>query len=592
MLSDWDHVYYKRYIPPYIPPIDASNAYDVQNFDETFLEMNPTIENEDHVEESEREKTEDEGGKTDGEEDVKKAATKSETAPAEAPAVPDISPDVFDGYSFKGRHSVIIDGDDDGDADEEAEDDEELIEAKKVTDALAAMHPDANGFTSNPLGDDASDAGTIEQPKEDKSDQGNDTAISATQGSSTPPDSIVTASIVTDSESVTAPKAPAHTQEPTKQSSGFSEGASTIPSLTTGTTAATTPTGDLAESPLDADLAFAKSAAAAARIADGNLLDDEAVHAPLPLSPVIEAVDPATGAVVEEDAIPPVEVSKAPVTRFDPKHVEGKAAPTTPVHPRTRGTRRDKGSVSGMDRIRHEEDATEQEDDWDFIETPHGEDRNGAKAPSLWQRGVVDRYRLAVFRKSGSTTQSSRVSRSVSGATFDSQDPSASPTPSEAKQRRGRAGISLRKSTREFLRAKSPSAAFSTQSSAASRASLAQQSPINLSVNSAGLLTPSPSVPVAMSRPVPSLKSKSSAISRASGNSPPSSDQSVTDLRNQGSKSTGDFRSPAIPRTPTMEDPERPNNFKKMKKYTEQGAEKMFSLFSSPRHHHQHQPQQ
>lgn len=184
--------------------------------------MNPTIENEDHVEESEREKTEDEGGKTDGEEDIKKAATKSETAPAEAPAVPDISPDVFDGYSSKGRHSVIIDGDDDGDADEEAEDDEELIEVKKVTDALAAMHPDANGFTSNPLGDDASDTGTIEQPKEDKSDQGLDTAVSATQGSSTPPDSIVNASIVTDSESVTAPKATAHSQEPTKQSSGFS----------------------------------------------------------------------------------------------------------------------------------------------------------------------------------------------------------------------------------------------------------------------------------------------------------------------------------------------------------------------------------
>ncbi|KIJ29653.1 hypothetical protein M422DRAFT_188089, partial [Sphaerobolus stellatus SS14] len=36
-MIDWSHVYYKRYIPPYIPPIDPSNASDTQNFDETFL---------------------------------------------------------------------------------------------------------------------------------------------------------------------------------------------------------------------------------------------------------------------------------------------------------------------------------------------------------------------------------------------------------------------------------------------------------------------------------------------------------------------------------------------------------------------------
>ncbi|KAF8327552.1 kinase-like domain-containing protein, partial [Cantharellus anzutake] len=42
-MIDWSHVYYKRYIPPYIPPIDSSNASDTQNFDDAFLDMSPTL---------------------------------------------------------------------------------------------------------------------------------------------------------------------------------------------------------------------------------------------------------------------------------------------------------------------------------------------------------------------------------------------------------------------------------------------------------------------------------------------------------------------------------------------------------------------
>ncbi|KAF8314482.1 kinase-like protein, partial [Clavulina sp. PMI_390] len=36
-MIDWTHVYYKRYIPPYIPPVDPLNAGDTQNFDDAFL---------------------------------------------------------------------------------------------------------------------------------------------------------------------------------------------------------------------------------------------------------------------------------------------------------------------------------------------------------------------------------------------------------------------------------------------------------------------------------------------------------------------------------------------------------------------------
>ncbi|KIY50513.1 kinase-like protein [Fistulina hepatica ATCC 64428] len=49
-MIDWSHVYYKRYIPPYIPPIDPQNASDTQNFDETFLEMEPVLD--EYVEEN------------------------------------------------------------------------------------------------------------------------------------------------------------------------------------------------------------------------------------------------------------------------------------------------------------------------------------------------------------------------------------------------------------------------------------------------------------------------------------------------------------------------------------------------------------
>ncbi|KAG9041974.1 hypothetical protein FS837_011510 [Tulasnella sp. UAMH 9824] len=579
-MIDWDHVYYKRYIPPYIPPIDPSNASDTQNFDETFLEMEPTVDNDDPVSESEREKTEDEGGRGDGADSVRKA----EGTVTDISSPTGETKDVFDGYSFKGRQSVLIDEEDyEAYADEEEEgEDEELVEARKITDALAARHQQPQQ-PAEPR-EDVSETGTIEQNKDEPSIQ---EAISATPSTSTVPESAVSASIVTDADSVVAPKAP---KDERKQASESTERSSTIPSLTTGTTGTMSSSKDLTESPTVAE-SLAQSAAAARLIAEGSF--DEAVQAPLPLSPVLEAAD-LTGPIEDEP------LSKA----------EAKAAPITPVQQRTRGTRREKSGIPVLDRLRREEDddATERdEDDWDLVETPAMQERNGAKGLNLWQRGVVDRYRLAVFRKSGTSGSTpSRIPRSVSGTTRDSQsvaaaEMSASPSPSQSKQKRGRTGgISLRKSTRDFLRAKSPAANFSTQSSATSRASLAQSSN-PAGVNGAGLLTPSPSGPVASTKPVPSLKSKSSALSRASVNSPPSSDQSVTDLRNQHAKSSADVslstpvkspmssRSPAMRSSPAVDegDQPRPSNLKKMKKYTEQGAERMFSLFGSPRNQNQ-----
>lgn len=604
--SDWDHVYYKRYIPPYIPPIDPSNASDTQNFDETFLEMNPTIENEEPVTDSERERTDDDDahGKTDGEESVKDYTGKK---PVVAPE--DIG-DVFDGYSFKGRHSVLIeDEDDDGYAGyDEDEADEELKEAKKVTDALAALHADSAAAAK--ATEDTSETKTIDMKNEHDLDQQVADAVSISVSPSTAPQSALTASISTESESVVGARA----HKEAKQGSEHSETTATtqssaIPSLTVATTAVTTPSGEMAESPVTAS--DTSSRLLQPRImSEGSLGYDDALHAPLPLSPVIEAVDPETGRPMEEDAAglgraktPVVSIKMpSPVELASP--TDSKQLPSTPVQNRLKGLRRDKAGGDALERVRrsNDDDITErEEDEWDLVEAPGGEDRNGAKGASLWQRGVVDRYRLAVFRK-GNTP---RTSRSASGLTYDSMgDFAGSPSPvSEVKHRRGRTnGISLRKSTKEFLRAKSPSSNMAAYSSTGSRTSLAQASNAALASPNGGLLTPSPSAPApsAIPRPKHSLKSKSSAISKVSANSPGSSDQSVTDLQGRmGGELTSPLRTPLSPRSDSAKSPsrvspgedlERRSNLKKMKKNMEHGAEKMLSLFGGAPRQQQQNP--
>lgn len=46
-MLDWDHIAAKRYIPPYIPPTNPNDDLDTQNFDETFLDMEPVIDDDD-----------------------------------------------------------------------------------------------------------------------------------------------------------------------------------------------------------------------------------------------------------------------------------------------------------------------------------------------------------------------------------------------------------------------------------------------------------------------------------------------------------------------------------------------------------------
>lgn len=149
-MIEWAHVFHKRYIPPYIPPIDPLNETDTQNFDEAFLDMQPTIKDGPDEEEENEEKeiktgedvtsngAEDDHAspKTDGNGEV--SHEKSDSADSKS---------LFDGYSFRGRrdsesiHTVLSSGPSEPEK-EESEDEESA--ARAAVAALARLEREAS----------------------------------------------------------------------------------------------------------------------------------------------------------------------------------------------------------------------------------------------------------------------------------------------------------------------------------------------------------------------------------------------------------------------------------------------------------------
>ncbi|CAL1694869.1 unnamed protein product [Somion occarium] len=488
-MIDWSHVYYKRYIPPYIPPIDPSNASDTQNFDDTFLDMEPVIKDE-----HENDQTDTDGDRqtdaerTDGEDSV---ATPSQSRSPSVHPIQDDSVDVFDGYSFKGRHSIILDGDDeDGEADDsEREEDEEASLAAPSLDNLLPQEP----VTEDEI-PPVSDITTVEEVPEPKTPEARPTVLPDTDELS-------------------------------------------VPEVTT---------------PVDHR----------PQVVEPQAVEEVTTTTAEPSSPVVEAT-PATEA--------PAEIQIAPA---EPKpHVESVKVAIPRPPPRHPRSRREKSGIPALDRNLSDaidEDGViterEEEDDWDFVEAGVDEERNGAKGTSLFARGVVDRYRLAVFRKSTPRRSGGRNVSGISGLSLDSEytEPSDSPTPSD--KRRGRTpGLTFRRHPKQFLRPKSPPPSSRSKSLMHSTSATLTTS----TSSSAGVLTPSQSGTT--SDMSPSLKSKESAISM--GTPSESSDASVNgDLRNGGD---------TIKATPVIPEEEKQKS-KGLKKYKE-GAEKVLSIFQSPR---------
>ncbi|KAI0275351.1 hypothetical protein BC834DRAFT_852429 [Gloeopeniophorella convolvens] len=483
-MIDWAHVYYKRYIPPYIPPIDPSNASDTQNFDDTFLDMEPVINDENDVDtDQERDQTDQEA--TDGEDSV---ATPSQSRSSSVHPPPDDGIDVFDGYSFKGRHSVIID--DEEEVSEEEEEEEDVTGDSILAELNGAIAPE----TVEPATVEVEGQG--EHTPEPKTPEARPAAL--------------------------PPPAPPAKQSPV----------ATRPELPPVDTSVKPP----------------------APVADATPRASEDIPTPMtPPSPIKAAAEAAAAA------------SNGP----DIHRKEAKKVPAPKTHaqrPSRQRNRREKSGVPALDRdlsdandddVRMERD--EEDEDWDFIEAD-GEDRNGARGTSLFARGVVDRYKLAVFRKGSTPNRStSGISDSTRLSTATTlTNGGGSPTPAQ-KERRGRTGaLPFRRTPKTFLRAKSPPSARSSQSAGKSLISASESTTLS-----------SASSPRTL--PHPSLKSKESTVSVGSPGS--SSDASTN----------GDARlDPDVietVRAPPVDEHEKQKN-KKLKR----GAEKMLSLFaSSPR---------
>ncbi|KAF7302899.1 hypothetical protein MKEN_01252200 [Mycena kentingensis (nom. inval.)] len=491
-MIDWSHVYYKRYIPPYIPPIDPSNASDTQNFDDTFLDMEPVLDPvDDEAMDTDQEPATD-AERTDGEE--------SNTTPSQSRSS-SIHPrpqsangaaegegetvDVFDGYSFKGRHSMLID--DDEEEEEEDGSEEASGEGEEEGDILKDVDVQLEP----------------EMPKEDAEDT------------------------VEGAEDDAEPKTP--------------EARPVVPPDTV------------------------------------PALEDAIVEEPRETAAPAPAPEPKPR---RSKDLPRTVAAPPPVPDKEPQ-----AAPDVPPKGARvvakRQARREKSGVPALDRrlpddeTEKEDDFEEEDEDWDFIDAVDGEDRNGAKGTSLFARGVVDRYRLAVFRKASTPT-----ARSVSGVsqadTEMSNTPGGSPSPSQRRGRTG-GGLTFRKHPRQFLRPKSPPpSAFSSKTSSLTGKHMTRSSsnsisiaPVSASSSTGGFLTPSTS-DAANS---PSLKSKESAMSVGA--------LSSSSGENGGVLSDSGPRSGAIS-SPETERNTNPKGGKKLKKYKE-NAEKVFSFLSSPR---------
>lgn len=505
---------YNNFTAPYIPPIDPSNASDTQNFDDAFLDMEPVIDNEPEQTDSDRGGERTDTDKTDGEDSVRTPA--QSRSPSAHPPEEEDGPDLFDGYSFKGRHSVLIDDEEEGEVEDDDKVDEEVDEIDDAVTQASAEVPSKNIDDETPTPEpEASEPRTPEPRGSILLDEGVITPVASEPAVAELKDN--------DDNEVIVPEVP----------------------------------------PKVFEIAPSPDAASADRFSK-----TEADLPPLPQTPERKTVE-----------ISPTH------TELPQLPVQSRLAP--PARLPARG-RREKSGIHALDKYLSDGgddgdgDITEREedDDWDFVEAPGVgfEDRNGNKGTSLFARGVVDRYRLAVFRKA-STPSKNSTPRNVSGVSSTSEvnggGVSETPSPGE-KQRRGRnPPLSFRRNPKTFLRARSPPP---PPSSFSSRSNGGKALARSLSASSAGMITPSLSTN--SSTVGPSLKSKESTTSVGS---PSSDDQSVN-----GDALNGAPNGPSTPeaskrpsRSSLADEPEKTKT-KKLKKYKE-GAEKMLSLFASPR---------
>jgi len=460
--------------------------------------MEPVINDENDMDtDQEREQTDHEP--TDGEDSV---ATPSQSRSSSVHPPEDLM-DVFDGYSFKGRHSVIIDNEEDVSEEEEEAAAEEDLDATK------------SGVLVEPNGTTAVVVDTVATEHDERLD-----------------------------EPTPEPKTPEARPTALPPSTPKRSPLVIKPALP----------------PVDTTVQSSTLANATPRAS-------EDVSAPAPKPPI---------SPVKAVAAAAAKASTGP----DIHHKEPKKAPPPKPHgqrPARQRTRREKSGVPALDRdlsdandeddVRTERD--EEDDEWDFIEAD-GEDRNGTRGTSLFARGVVDRYKLAVFRKGSTPNRNSTWTASESTGLSSGFNSPNSPSP-PTKERRGRTGaLPFRRSNKNFLRPKSPPSSTRSSKSPGKLLMMGDR-PASSTVS-----TVSSPQSARTTLGQPSLKSKESTVSVGS---PGSSSDASTSGDARAASDADVVETVRVPHTPADEQEKYHKNNKKLKR----GAEKMLSLFGSPR---------
>ena len=493
--------------------------------------------------------------------------------------------DVFDGYSFKGRHSVLIDDEEEEDSlgeesIEEDEDNQSILDGLEEEAAQIGIVDDIS----------PSDSVLLEDGAEPKTPE-------ARPAAPLPPVTEVAASVPVDEETVEetvivkeeeaeAP-APATPMEETREEPEVEpEVEEVVPD--------SQPSAELDATELipvkEIDDAFAVPTTDVTTVPATNGAITPTTNGAIAPTANDAIVPTTNGAIVPttNGAIVPTEESTDGAI-VAAKESNGLSTPPPKAVPsrqtagnRSSRSRREKSGVPALDRYLSDaiDEATEAErdeedDDWDFVEAADGEDRNGTKGTSLFARGVVDRYRLAVFRIPTSRSGMRSVSgmSNASGSTVVSEM-TESPSPS---QRRGRTpGLTFRKNPRQFLRPKSPPSSFSAKTARSlSQSASSSIQPAASPTSSGGgrLLSASHSMGSTFALS-PSLKSKESAMSV--GAQSQSSDQSANGVFVDAADTIR-----GCPQMTTKGAEHKVKN-KKLRRY-KHNAEKVFSLFSSPR---------
>lgn len=381
--------------------------------------------------------------------------------------------DVFDGYSFKGRHSVIIDDENsDLDEDDEYEEDEEEDASK------------------SPVSEDLKDQESVLADSEDRA-----------------------AETETEEEREAEPRTPE-----------------------------ARPTSLPAEVPVEKTKPIAEPAQPTDTIELSVPTKRPSVEIPRP------SIDSQGSETFLKSGKQPIPPKSTPIPRSS----------------KQAGKRREKSGIAALDKHFSEgiDELTEREDEddgWDIVEAGVDEEHNGSKGTSLFARGVVDRYKLAVFRKSTSR----HGNRKASGVSKASGTEVASPSPSE-KQKRGRTPLSFR--NRNIMKTPPPSSPSRTSGTSKQHTLNHSNSLGSSSLTvSTGALNQSSATNTAS----PSLKSKQSAMSMTS---PSESDFSPNDETTRPGAIGGNITRKLVPQSPTDE--------RKKKKKKLKGAEKVLSIFS------------